>query len=266
MADTAVHSFTAKTTPVATDEFYLVQSPFGSGDDRRITHSNLFQIPSATPIAFNADTGLSRVSAGVVGVGTGAAGAVDGTIQALTHAALSNSGTFTLGASSDVILTRDAANTLALRNGANAQTFNVYKSYTDASNYAAFAFQANGNGQFYISITKAGSGSIDNDLNLYHAGFAGINFFTQASQRWSINSSGHFMPNGDNTYDIGDATHTVKTLFTTALRVNQTPTAVSQAVDTTINSGADGAGNIGHRFSINLNGTTYWIPCSTTAF
>ena len=35
----------------------------------------------------------------------------------------------------DVVLKRDAANTPALRNGANAQTFNIYNTYTDASNY-----------------------------------------------------------------------------------------------------------------------------------
>lgn len=35
----------------------------------------------------------------------------------------------------DVILRRDAANTLALRNSTSAQTFNVYNTYTDASNY-----------------------------------------------------------------------------------------------------------------------------------
>ena len=35
----------------------------------------------------------------------------------------------------DLIITRDAANTLAQRNGTNAQTFNLYNTYTDASNY-----------------------------------------------------------------------------------------------------------------------------------
>jgi hypothetical protein len=38
-----------------------------------------------------------------------------------------------LGASDDTILTRDAANTLALRNGTAAQTFNVYNTYTSPS-------------------------------------------------------------------------------------------------------------------------------------
>ena len=35
----------------------------------------------------------------------------------------------------DVLLARDAANTLAQRNGVNAQAFNLYNTYTDASNY-----------------------------------------------------------------------------------------------------------------------------------
>ena len=35
----------------------------------------------------------------------------------------------------DTILLRDAANTLAQRNGVNAQAFNLYNTYTDASNY-----------------------------------------------------------------------------------------------------------------------------------
>jgi hypothetical protein len=35
----------------------------------------------------------------------------------------------------DVILARDAANTLAQRNGVNAQAFNIYNTFTDASNY-----------------------------------------------------------------------------------------------------------------------------------
>ncbi len=43
----------------------------------------------------------------------------------------SNSGTVYIGASSDVVLTRDAANTLAQRNGTNAQTFRVYSTYTE---------------------------------------------------------------------------------------------------------------------------------------
>jgi len=40
----------------------------------------------------------------------------------------------------DVVLRREAANTLALRNSTSAQTFNIYNTYTDASNYERTQF------------------------------------------------------------------------------------------------------------------------------
>ncbi len=43
----------------------------------------------------------------------------------------------------DVALRRDAAATLAQRNGTNAQTMRVYRSYTDASNYSRFTHSWN---------------------------------------------------------------------------------------------------------------------------
>jgi hypothetical protein len=42
-------------------------------------------------------------------------------------------------ATTDVALRRDAANTLALRNSTNAQTFRNYRTYTDGSNYQRLA-------------------------------------------------------------------------------------------------------------------------------
>ena len=54
----------------------------------------------------------------------------------------------------DTIILRDAANTLAQRNGVNAQAFNLYNTYTDASNYSRASMYFSG-GAFYI----------DNDLN-----------------------------------------------------------------------------------------------------
>jgi hypothetical protein len=66
-----------------------------------------------------------------------------------------------LGAATlDTILTRDAANTLGQRNGVNAQTFNLYNTYTDASNYerGVFDFTSVAN-QLTIGTTKAGTGA-----------------------------------------------------------------------------------------------------------
>ena len=60
----------------------------------------------------------------------------------------------------DTRLYRDAANTLAQRNGVNAQAFNLYNTYTDASNYerGVFDFTSVAN-QLTIGTTKAGTGA-----------------------------------------------------------------------------------------------------------
>lgn len=66
--------------------------------------------------------------------------------------------TGSIGMQSDTILVRDAANTLALRDGANANTLNVYNTWTDASNYerGGLIWAAN---SLKIGTEKAGTGS-----------------------------------------------------------------------------------------------------------
>jgi hypothetical protein len=54
-----------------------------------------------------------------------------------------NSTTFTNSGSADLKLFRDAANNLAQRNGTAAQTFRVYRSFTDSSNYSRLALTWN---------------------------------------------------------------------------------------------------------------------------
>ena len=60
--------------------------------------------------------------------------------------------------SGDVILRRDAANTLALRNGVNAQAFNIYNTFTDASNYERGSLGWSSN-FFDINSNAAGTGT-----------------------------------------------------------------------------------------------------------
>ena len=76
------------------------------------------------------------------------------------------SSTDTLG-TQDLFLGRDAANTLALRNGTAAQTYNVYATYTSASDYVRTAFIA-GTATTSIAIQGAGAtgGSANRDLAL----------------------------------------------------------------------------------------------------
>jgi hypothetical protein len=58
----------------------------------------------------------------------------------------------------DLTLYRDAAGILAQRNGTNAQTFRVYNTYTDASNYERGFLKWNSN-VFEIGAEGAGTGS-----------------------------------------------------------------------------------------------------------
>lgn len=63
-----------------------------------------------------------------------------------------------LAFNNDTFLYRDAANTLALRNSTSAQTFNVYNTYTDASNYERAALTWSSN-VAYLRAQNAGTGS-----------------------------------------------------------------------------------------------------------
>lgn len=90
-------------------------------------------------------------------------------------------------------LVRDAANTLALRNGTSAQTLNVYNTYTDASNYERGYIGFTGSSQFLIGTAKAGTGTARH-----------VTFQSGGTDRWYINStSGHFLCASDMAYDIG---------------------------------------------------------------
>lgn len=63
-----------------------------------------------------------------------------------------------LNGANTAYLAADAANTLGLRNGVNAQAFNIYNTYTDASNYERLGVRWSSN-VAYLGPQKAGTGS-----------------------------------------------------------------------------------------------------------
>jgi hypothetical protein len=81
----------------------------------------------------------------------------------------------TVNTSYDVALWRDAAASLALRNGTNAQTLRIYSTYTDASNYERGALNA---GADYIELAAetAGTGDDNLDVRLTPAGTGAVRF------------------------------------------------------------------------------------------
>ena len=69
----------------------------------------------------------------------------------------------------DAILVRDAANTLALRNAANAQSLKIYTSYTDASNYERFSI-GTAAGTITLAAQTLGTGTDNIDIVINPAG------------------------------------------------------------------------------------------------
>lgn len=66
----------------------------------------------------------------------------------------------------DTIIRRDAANTLAQRNGTNAQTSRIYGTFTDASNYRRVAIGMTTGGVASIAPEGAGTGASGNVLHI----------------------------------------------------------------------------------------------------
>jgi hypothetical protein len=176
---------------------------------------------------------------------------------------------FRLGASSDVILTRDAANTLALRNGSSAQMFNVYATYTDASNYAYLRSGFDGS-NFILQGGRAGTGpgySLNIGLDATSSG--NINFATLGANKWQIQSAGNIIAGTDNTYDIGASgasrprnVYIGTSIVTGSTTLHTTSVALTNgaaaAAGTLLN--APVAGNPTKWIPINDNGTTRYIP------
>lgn len=105
------------------------------------------------------------------------------------------------------ILVYDAANTLALRNSTSAQTFNVYNTYTDASNNEKLTqtFLTN---VAVIGTNKLGTGTAramflaSGNYLYFGGGWAGS---AASGAQWQIDTSGHFSAVSSNSYDIGVA-------------------------------------------------------------
>lgn len=102
----------------------------------------------------------------------------------------------------DLFLYRDAADTLALRNGVNPQTLNIYNTYTNATTYERLSFLWSGN-TAWIYTNKGSVGGTSRNLVLGVDGNSSILLFTNGVSRWQVNGSGQLYAYADNSYDIG---------------------------------------------------------------
>ncbi len=85
----------------------------------------------------------------------------------------------------DVYLYRDAAAVLALRNGSNAQTSRVYRTWTDASNSEYFQTTWSGT-TCYLQTQKAGTGTV-RDIEVRCANYVALRTVNASTQLFLLN-------------------------------------------------------------------------------
>lgn len=137
-----------------------------------------------------------------------------GLISVASGGGLQWSSTSASSGSKDLILQRDAAGILALRNGTTAESLRVYNTFTDASNYerAVFDWSTSAN-VLTIGTQAAGTGS-GRRLSLVSASDIQITSptssiqFTAGGRIWEFGSSAQtpLYPNVDNAYNLGVST------------------------------------------------------------
>ena len=116
----------------------------------------------------NAITDASDVRLFMTSLGTGGAISMGSGCLLRWSSLLEGSGTG-INASSDLVLGRDAADTLALIRTTNAQTFRWYRTFTDSTNYERGSLRTAA-GQVIVAAETAGTGTDDIDLVLTPAG------------------------------------------------------------------------------------------------
>lgn len=93
--------------------------------------------------------------------------------------------TGTSTAASDIALLRDAANIMAQRNGANAQTFRGYGTFTDATNYERWALSATIGTGITLAAETAGTGGDNLNVAVNPAGTGRVIFGAGNGVTWT---------------------------------------------------------------------------------
>lgn len=113
-----------------------------------------------------------------------------------------NSGAINSGG--DLFIARDAANTLAQRNSTNAQTFRIYNTFTDASNYERITLKWLTNNSYLIN-ENAGTGLSTRSLHIWAGSGANGVYLGAGADYWQFNGASHFNPVNDASSDLGSS-------------------------------------------------------------
>ena len=145
-----------------------------------------------------------------------------------------------VGWSTDLKLYRDAAGTLAQRNGTNAQTLRVYNTYTDSSNYERGVFDWTTNANvLMIGTEKAGTG-LQRDVKIQVAGNSSLYFNINGSDRFYF-TTGRIAPNITTTSDLGSSGDRFRSCY---LGQSLTGSATTGAIDISSTWNTSGTPNL----------------------
>lgn len=261
MVNTAIADFTDGVTADATDRIAAARSPFGIGDDRWISPQYIKDYLLALASSFSANgaastppvsltgtwftggsstttkphflvqpTGTTSTgwSTSGTGLGINAASGFTGNLADLQLNGVSKFNVLSTGTISwagTTFLQADAANSLGLRNGANAQAFNVYNTFTDASNNELVRLVWAGN-KAYLQTLSVGTGTA-RDIVI------------QAGSGNLLIGNNNMLFQTDNTYDIGAAGATrPRRIYASGFVVTQSTTVAGLTAAATAGSGA----------------------------
>lgn len=208
----------------------------------------------------NPTEGFYQAAAGDISVSI--AGTRRYALQASVFYILNDTSSFSLGASQDLNFGRDAANVFYVKNGGAAQALRVYGT-TSGPKY----LEATHQGSYAVLKTNDAT-----DLYIQTIGSANISLSTNSSTRWNvIGATGTLSPQGGDTYDLGDATNTVRTgYFSTSLIIGATTHTITATGVVFNETGIDQDFRIegdsaSHMFFMDATSTTENIALLTTA-
>lgn len=167
----------------------------------------------------------------------------------------------------DLHILRDAANTLAQRNGTNNQTLRIYKTFTDVNNYERFSIDSGTHvpGSFTLETEAAGTGTL---RDIYFNAQRLI-FQSAGTNRWMIDATGIINAMSDNSYDIGaSGANRPRTIYAGTSMVVPTPAVGDNSTNVATTAYVLAAGVTISGMIIDYAGTsipTGWLLCDGSA-